>query len=186
MHKKSSTLAIRSVTKEALRIGKLLYPERYDRPQTRADCARVPRPCPFVGCKWNLYLDVSKNGSILFNNKKCEPWEVTGPSCALDVADAGQHLLEEVGSAMNFTRERARQVEIAASIKIRALGVEVEYPDRAPIVGLVPLRQLFDAERRRLHVIPKRPDDAPAPESGADDETPAGEAVDAVGGLSSK
>jgi len=37
-----------------------------------------------------------------------------GPSCSLDVADAGPHTLEEVGAYLNIGRERARQTEDAA------------------------------------------------------------------------
>ncbi len=31
----------------------------YWRPKTREDCSRVPRPCPFVACKWHLFVDVT-------------------------------------------------------------------------------------------------------------------------------
>src|SRR5208337_2271584 len=49
----------------------------YDRPATRADCSAVPRPCPFVSCRHNLYLDVSKDtGSILLNFPSAEPEEM--------------------------------------------------------------------------------------------------------------
>ena len=38
------------------------------RPKTRADCIGDPRPCPWVGCKYHLFLDViPKTGSIVFN-----------------------------------------------------------------------------------------------------------------------
>lgn len=66
------------------------YPN-VQRPRTRGDCSSVPRPCPFVSCKWNLYLDVSRFcGNIKLNFPDIEPDEVApGCSCALDVADGG-------------------------------------------------------------------------------------------------
>lgn len=38
-----------------------------DRPRTRGDCAKVERPCPYVGCKYHIYIDVTRNGGLKFN-----------------------------------------------------------------------------------------------------------------------
>jgi len=94
-------------------IGRLLYPEAMGhwRPTTRADCASVPRPCPYVGCKWNLYLDVTPCGSIAFRDPGIEPWDVPPEeSCALDVADRGGETLADIGRMISVSRERARQL----------------------------------------------------------------------------
>ncbi len=38
------------------------------RPKTRADCISSPRPCVYVSCKYNLYLDVNpETGSVKLN-----------------------------------------------------------------------------------------------------------------------
>src|SRR5207248_4026222 len=35
------------------------------RPRVRGDCAEGPRPCPYVSCKYNLYVDVNpRTGSV--------------------------------------------------------------------------------------------------------------------------
>lgn len=91
----------------------------HERPQTRADCVEGPRPCPYVSCKYHLYLDVSaKTGAIKLNfpNLEVEDMPV---SCALDVADNGGTTLEGVGGLMNLTRERARQIETFALYQLR-------------------------------------------------------------------
>lgn len=101
----------------------------HTRPKTRADCERVPRPCPWVSCKQNLYLDTRTarqrgGGSIeqiTFNFPDVEPGEMK-LSCALDIADEGGVILERVGAAMNITRERARQLEEVAKKKIKLAG----------------------------------------------------------------
>lgn len=81
------------------------------RPRRRSDCVDAPRPCLFVSCKYNLYLDVNpRTGSVKLNFPDKEIWELDY-TCALDVADKGGITLEEVGSIMNLTRERVRQVE---------------------------------------------------------------------------
>lgn len=87
------------------------------RPVTRADCADVPRPCPWVGCHWHLYLDVSARGAIKFNFPHLQP-EDMAESCALDVADRGPHRLEDVGQIINVTRERVRQIQVRATSKL--------------------------------------------------------------------
>lgn len=92
------------------------------RPRSRADCANGPRPCMFISCKHHLYLDVNPStGSIKLNFPETEVWDLA-ETCALDVADRGGITLEEVGSIMNLTRERIRQVETRGLLKLRAIA----------------------------------------------------------------
>lgn len=89
------------------------------RPRTRADCLTAARPCLFVSCKYNLYLDVNpETGSVKLNFPDKELWELEY-TCALDVAEKGGITLEEVGEIMNLTRERIRQVETRGLEKVR-------------------------------------------------------------------
>ena len=101
----------------------MLYPEHeYWKPRTRADCVDMERPCPYVSCKYHLYIDVHPvRGSIKVNFPDVDVWEMT-ETCALDVADRGGITLEEVGEIMNLTRERVRQVETAGLAKLAAIG----------------------------------------------------------------
>jgi len=106
------------MTKEATAVGRLAYPERIKRPVSRDDCNSIPRPCPFVGCRHNLYLDVNEEtGTIKFNFPWLEPHEME-ESCALDVAGEGDHTLEVVGEFINVTRERVRQLEEVVEAKL--------------------------------------------------------------------
>lgn len=94
------------------------------RPQTRADClpggCNETRPCPYVGCKYHLYLEVSKEtGSVQVNFPGMEPWELS-ESCALDVVDREHGVtLEKVGELLRRTRERVRQIEAVGLEKAR-------------------------------------------------------------------
>jgi hypothetical protein len=103
------------------------------RPRHRLDCATGPRPCMFVSCKHHLYLDVNPaTGSIKLNFPDKEIWEME-ETCALDVADRGGITLEEVGTIMNLTRERIRQVETRGLLKLRAIAEqEPEIPAPPP------------------------------------------------------
>lgn len=123
---RARTISIRRLSKAELNRGKMLYPETdYWKPKTRAECADMERPCPFVSCKYHLYLDVHPvRGSIKVNFTDVELWEMT-ETCALDIADRGGITLEEVGEIMNLTRERVRQVETAGLAKLAGLK-EVE------------------------------------------------------------
>ncbi|MGO8968074.1 MAG: sigma factor-like helix-turn-helix DNA-binding protein [Myxococcaceae bacterium] len=109
------------------RLGGELEPEEAEllksiesmRPRKRAECVNGPRPCLFVSCKHNLYLDVNpETGSIKLNFPDKEIWELEH-TCALDVAEKGGITLEEVGAIMNLTRERIRQVETRGLAKLR-------------------------------------------------------------------
>jgi hypothetical protein len=120
---RARTISVKRMTKRELEIGRLLFPETdYWRPETRAECAEGPRPCPFVSCKHHLFIDVSpRTGAIKLNFPDLEVWDL-GESCALDVADRGGTTLEDVGAIMNLTRERIRQVEVKALAKLEALN----------------------------------------------------------------
>lgn len=93
----------------------------HDRPKTRADCSGVPRPCPYVGCKYNTYLEVKKNGSILFRKPGLEPDEVDPlNSCVLDIIDrSGSVSCEEAGEALGVTRHQVASVEMDVLGRLR-------------------------------------------------------------------
>jgi hypothetical protein len=119
---RARTISIRRLSKTELARGKMLYPEEdYWKPKTREECVGMERPCPFVSCKYHLYIDVHPvRGSIKVNFPDLEVWEMT-ETCALDVADRGGITLEEVGEIMNLTRERVRQVETQGLAKLEAI-----------------------------------------------------------------
>lgn len=89
-----------------------------ERPKTRGDCQGAGRPCPWIGCRYHLAGDVSAADSLVLRFSGVAPWKVV-ETCALDVADRGEHTLEEVGGFLNVTRERARQIEKDAFDKLR-------------------------------------------------------------------
>ncbi len=117
---RSKTIAGKRLTREERRLAQLIvYPEDVDKPETRAHCQGMPRPCPFVSCAHHLYLDVNpESGAIKLNFPHLEVWEMK-ETCALDVADKGGITLEEVGEILNLTRERIRQVEVRGLSKMR-------------------------------------------------------------------
>jgi hypothetical protein len=102
------------------------------RPRTREDCGSGPRPCPYVSCKYNLYVDVNpRTGSVKMNFPDKELWEIKD-TCALDVADRGGITLEDVGDIMNLTRERVRQLETRGLTKLRVIADDGPRPPAAP------------------------------------------------------
>jgi hypothetical protein len=119
---RARTISIRRLSKTELNRGRELYPEEdYWRPKLRGDCAEMERPCPFVACKYHLYIDVHPvRGSIKINFPDVEVWEMTD-TCALDIADRGGITLEEVGQIMNLTRERVRQLETQGLAKMQGV-----------------------------------------------------------------
>jgi len=94
----------------------------YERCETRSECEGGPRPCPLVSCKYNLYLQVNpKTGTIAMQFPHLEPEEMPpDKSCVLDVADEGPHSLDHIGTLLNMTRERVRQIEAKAILRALA------------------------------------------------------------------
>lgn len=138
------TLAVRRITRLELATGRaelkaLGADAPYERPRTRGDCEKVPRPCPYVACKYSLYLDVSSTGSIILNFPHLEPGQMPPErSCALDLADRGPMTLEYIAVVTNLTRERIRQVELKALTRrgrpiAEALGLGPDSPPKAKL-----------------------------------------------------
>lgn len=117
-----------------------------DRPRTRGDCADGPRPCPYVSCQHNLFLDTNEDtGLLTLNFPGLEPDEVPADrSCALDLAERGGATLDDVGLLLNVSRERIRQIESKAFARVRRLSknpgrasaVLREYEDEGPTLEL--------------------------------------------------
>jgi len=89
------------------------------RPSTRQECPPKDIPCPFVGCKYHLYLDViPETGTIKLNYPEIEPHQMK-VWCVLNfVEQHGSATLQEVGDLLQVTRERIRQVESKAKNKL--------------------------------------------------------------------
>ncbi len=147
---RARTISVKRMTKREIELGRMLYPEiDYWKPRTRADCADIPRPCPYVSCKYHLFLDVqAKTGAIKLNFPDLEVEDMK-ESCSLDIADRGYTTLEDVGAFTNLTRERIRQLEVRAMAKVKA-GAEMyalhDFVDEGPV------------GRRRLPIIAKSDD----------------------------
>ena len=125
--RRSRTIPMRQLTRDELIQGaELTDLIDYDRPQSRADCKNMHRPCPFVSCRYHLYLEVNEDtGSIKLNFPDMELTEMP-ETCALDVADRGGVTLEEIGEILNLTRERIRQVESRGLEQLRELGFKAD------------------------------------------------------------
>jgi hypothetical protein len=95
-------------------------------PRTRADCVDGPRPCPWVSCRMNSYLDVSKKtGEIRRTRPGLEPWEIPAEdSCVLDIVEARGALQQRDIAALMGWRldESVRQHQRAAEASMRVAG----------------------------------------------------------------
>lgn len=102
------------------------------RPRVRGDCANSPRPCPWVSCRHNLFLDIDGKGSIKFTHPGLDVDQMVD-TCSLDVADDairkalempddhGALGLRAVGDFLGIGLERARQIERKALAQMRLL-----------------------------------------------------------------
>jgi hypothetical protein len=112
------------------------------RPRTRGACRGAERPCPWVGCRHNLYLHVLPSGAIQVPDG-VQPDEMPPDrSCALDLVE--QHpsgmTLEQVAQCIGgLTRERVRQIEC------RALSSALRHLRRRGLISPEELEQLRHA-----------------------------------------
>jgi Sigma-70, region 4 len=127
-----------------------------DRPRVRGDCElpRGMRPCPFVGCRHHvaqvlelddgtleidrerLAIDASPAAAAAFAERIAERVVHLRESCSLDLADRGEHTLQQVGETLAVTRERVRQIEtkgraaLRRPVSIRELKLDRAGPTR--------------------------------------------------------
>ena len=94
----------------------LELPTDHARPATRAECANLPRPCPFYSCRYHIVTEVKKSGALVEHPDASE-------SCALDCVDREPDgmTLQAVADAFGLTRQRIEQIEKAALAKLAAL-----------------------------------------------------------------
>lgn len=79
-------------------------------PRTRAECVDSPRPCPHLDCRYHL----------------ADLWGANAPkdaeSCALDVADRGEHGLEELARLLGAADATLSDIEASAKRKLEAFA----------------------------------------------------------------
>jgi Sigma-70, region 4 len=117
---RAETISMKRLTKAERLKRQSIDPDdgRRRLPLTRGDCEQVERPCPYISCRYHLFLDVNpKTGSIklnypdLMDHDGAPELEYLNETCVLDIADRGGVTLEDLGEIMNMTRERIRQIE---------------------------------------------------------------------------
>ena len=163
------TLGLRHIRRQAARRRTRSIGDEeptYWRPQTRADCQRVKRPCCFVGCRFNLFLDTLPEGGIHFTKSE-DVFDIAGmrQSCALDVADRGPLSLDDIGELEGLTRERVRQIEFSALSKLRAA---TDHLPEFPVEAFVPPPRPQWQDR----VPPPQPPSPPPPVPAAQEPEP--------------
>lgn len=119
------------------------------RPSTRAECRAAARPCPWIGCRYHLLIEVTSSGALQLNGGRTEGrpaalcssapsavvevWtddaleqlEVMPHTCALDVAErgdlvAGVQPIALVARALLLTDRAARLAVEEARLSLPA------------------------------------------------------------------
>lgn len=119
--KRNTTRKVIRITNNSVSLNKHYIDETFiERPQIRSECPGF-RPCPYVGCRYNLYLDIMPNGDIKMNFFGIEPEEMRW-SCALDIADEsdGMMSLSRIAELNGLTREKVRFLLADAKEKMNA------------------------------------------------------------------
>lgn len=99
-----------------------------ERPKFRADCEDGPRPCPFVGCRLHLLIDVDERGRLFKTrdfdeddaNSIVEALHDMPQTCAWDVGQAGNHTQQEVARLLNVDQSSVSHTETSGMRRARA------------------------------------------------------------------
>lgn len=86
-------------------------------PKTRAECVGGQRPCIHVSCRHHLIGEIARHPDFevalaAYERKAaspCDP-ELGHDTCALDVADRGEHTEQEVADQLGITPERVQEI----------------------------------------------------------------------------
>lgn len=136
-----------------------VYPD--ERPKTRGECADMPRPCPFLSCRYHLAHDWVRpvHGEGLTNDEAADRIANAEHTCTLDVADLGGRSARDVAKAVGKTHQGVLSTE--ARIRNRGIDPEVarelieaiESQARAPFdlyaPGAVVTEKYWKSKRRR-------------------------------------
>ncbi len=96
-------------------------------PKNYGECMELfgkDKPCPFVRCRHHLAIDIQyandhmRRPSVKVNFPAMEVDEMT-ETCSIRQADGGCSTLEDTSQLMNLTKERVRQIEEGALLKMR-------------------------------------------------------------------
>jgi hypothetical protein len=94
-------------------------------PASDAACAAMGLgttvPCPYVRCRDNLCVEVTRLGSLRVIYPWWEPGVRTdGPTCAVAEARKGEHTAAQIGARLGIGVNRVGQVEATAMAKLAA------------------------------------------------------------------
>lgn len=128
------------------------------RPHTYGDCLERDlggegQPCPWVGCKHHLAVDVTPTGRLELHTPDATgediDWDAIlrsgTPTCSLRAAGVDEVTLLEIGGLFGVSRERIRQIENKAITKLRGRAERLHLDEL-----LVDEVDADDARRSRL------------------------------------
>lgn len=90
------------------------------KPRTVNECPQAPTPCPWVTCKYHLWTYRVVRGGYS-SVRRAVGWGDAGHTCALRVANDGEHTREEVAAILHISRARVQDVEAMALSNMRRL-----------------------------------------------------------------
>lgn len=96
------------------------HPMLLSKPKTRGECEGGFRPCPWVSCRYHLAISIAKNniGSAVRVLSDPDDWTADTATCALDVAEEGEHGVRELGriTGLSFQGVSASLTEARAKV----------------------------------------------------------------------
>jgi hypothetical protein len=108
-------------------------------PTSRAECRNGERPCPYVRCKWHLWLVLGSDRPGRRYDGRTPPtalrpaWleDPMPPCCTLDIAERAESLddpgsIRELAAAIGLKPSRIHDIIATALEKLRATGLTLQ------------------------------------------------------------
>jgi hypothetical protein len=108
-------------------------------PASRAECRDGERPCPYVRCKWHLWLVLGSDRPGRRYDGRTPPtalrpaWleDPMPPCCTLDIAERAESLddpgsIRELAAAIGLKPSRIHDIIATALAKLRASGLNLQ------------------------------------------------------------
>jgi hypothetical protein len=94
-------------------------------PKTRGECVGAQRPCQHVGCKFHLVGGIATLPEVAAVNAMAARIEAgCTETCALDVADQGEHSAPYIATLMGVSKQRVQQICDEAGHYARRFGIK--------------------------------------------------------------
>jgi hypothetical protein len=102
-------------------------------PKTRGECVNAQRPCPHIQCRHHIVGEIARHPDFEAAVAAFEARDEAGctETCALDVADKGEHSAPYIATLMGISKQRVHQICDEAGLYARKFSAREQSETRS-------------------------------------------------------